>query len=215
MRVKAFLFVVSIIGTSAIVMPARAQTTVQSDMFMGTNLDNFVTLGPNVICPDGSQGSACGFGFIFAADSITHTPGTPPTNTNGAFIEIDGYSDSCGTSLGFALGGLSGGYTGPNSSLQAASVSGTTTVQDLDFGTLATVVLNLAYTGQGRLFVNSGASVSHDYGGYVVTVNHDVFKSRDATVSGTFTINGAQPDLSFFTTNLVDSSSGSVIVQKN
>lgn len=215
MQMSRVLFLAAVAGLSGLAAPARAQTTVQTNTFRGTNVGGFVTFGPNVICPNGTKGTASGFGFIFASDSITHSPGTQPSSNNGAFIEIDSYSDSCGNSLGFALGGLSGGYVAPNPSLQSAALSGTTTVQDLDFGTQATVTLNLTYTGQGPLLVSSGASVSHQVGPYTVLVNHGAFKSREATVSGTVIINGARPDVSFSTTTLVDNSSGSVTVQKN
>jgi hypothetical protein len=209
------LFLVVAIGSTALAANAHAQQgAAQVFHSKGTNVGTFVNFGPGVVCPDGSEGFATGFGFVFASDSISHQPGGPPTSGSGVSVDIFGYFDTCGTSIGFGIGGLSGGYNAPNPALTSAEISGNLLVQDLDTGASFPMGLDLVLTGEGAASTNKGTTVIHDAGPYKVIVEQGASKSRQGGVTGTITLNGAQPDASFSSTTLNSNSSATVTVQK-
>lgn len=214
MRIKFTLVLACVLSASAAIQ-AKAQGAAQVSSFKGTQAATFVQFGPSVVCADGSIGTASGIAFISGSESMSQQPGTPKSISSGGLIEIFGYSDSCtGTSIGFGIGGFSGGYTAPNRSLSSAAISGTTTIQDLDTGASYPVNLNLAFTGTGSVQTSRGTSVSHDVPGYTVTVSHGASSVRDAGVTGTITINGSQPDALYSSTTLVSNTNGQTSVQK-
>jgi len=214
MRIKSTLVLACVLSASG-VASARAQTTAQVSSFKGTQAGTFIQFGPTVICPDGSVGSASGFGFISASESISHTPGTPKSISNGASIDIFGYSDSCsGTFIGFGIAGCSGGYQAPNHNLGSAGLSCTTTVQDLDTGASYPLSVNLVFTANGPIQTTKGTSVTHDVPGYTVIVSRGASSSRDAGVTGTISVNGLTPDASYSSTVINSNTSGQTAVQK-
>jgi len=211
MRIKSSLVLACVL--SAFAAQARAQTVAQVSSFKGTQASTFVVFGPTVICADGSVGTANGFGFISGSESISHSPGSPKSISNGGFIEIFDYSDSCtGTFIGFGIAGLSGGYTAPNHNLESAALSGSTFVQDLDTGASYPISVDLVFTANDPLQTTRGTTVSHDYPGYTVVVNRGASSFRDAGVTGTITINGLEPDASYSSTAINSNTSGQTTV---
>lgn len=214
MRITSTL-VLACVFSAFSVAHAHAQTVAQVSSFKGTQASTFVVFGPSVICADGSVGTANGFGFISGSDSITHSPGSPKSISNGGFIEIFDYSDSCtGTFIGFGIAGLSGGYTAPHANLASAALSGTTTVQDLDTGASYPMSLNLVFTANTPIQTTRGTTVTHDYPGYTLVVSHGASSFRDAGVTGTITINGLEPEASYSSTVINSNTSGQTTVTK-
>jgi hypothetical protein len=206
---------VATLATSALGARAYAQQgAAQVTQGKGTNVGTFINFGPTAVCADGSVGSVSGFGFVFASDSISHQPGGPPSSSSGVSIDIFGYYNSCtGDSIGFGIGGFSGGYEAPNPALKSASISGTTFIQDLDTGASFPMSLDLVLTGEGPVTTDKGTTVLHDVGVFKVIVEHGASKSRQGGVTGTITINGLEPDASFSSTTLSSNSSTTVLVE--
>jgi hypothetical protein len=216
MRIKPTLVLACVLSAFS-AAHARAQTVVQVSSSKGTQASTFIEFGPTVICADGSVGTASGFGFVSGAESISHSPGSPKSISNGGLIEIFDYSDSCtGTFIGFAIGGLSGGYTAPHPNLASAALSGTTSVQELDSDTGASypVSIDLVFTANGPSQKFRSNTASHDFPGYTVVVSRNASNARDAGVTGTITINGLEPDASFSTTVINSNTSGQTTVYK-
>ena len=211
---KPTLILATTLATSLVAADVSAQSPVQVSIGRGTNVGSFVTFGPTVTCPDGTEGTAFGQGFVFASDSLTVNTGSRPTRTNGVSIEIFGYSDSCGTNIGFGSGGFANGYTPPRLNLKSAAIAGTTTVQDFDSGAVYPVSVNLVFTGDGPLSITKAGDVTHDAGTCTVTIQRDASTSRDATVMGTLTINGAEPDAVYSSTTLNGNSDTTIQIQK-
>jgi hypothetical protein len=214
MQIRSALFI-----AFAFVVPsvaAHAGSAAQVTLFKGTQAATSFNIGPNAVCADGSIGTASGFGFLSGSNSVSRQPGSGKSSSNGTSIDIFGYSTSCNSdSIGFGEAGISGGYNGPNPQLMSATISGTTTVQDFDSSQSYPLTVNLKFTGQGPISSSKGTSVTHDSGnGYSVIVSRGAFKSRDAGVTGTITIDGVELDASFSATSLVSNSSGQVVVQK-
>jgi hypothetical protein len=215
MRTRSALLFALTIASPSLAAHAGSTHAAQVTQFKGTQAATFVAFGPNAVCADGSIGTANGFGFISGSDSVFRQPGTPASVSNGASIDIFDYSTSCNSDfIGFGIAGLAGGYTAPNPQLTTASLSGTTTVQDLDSGLSFPLSLNLVFTGQGPRTSSKGTTVSHDQGGYTVIVSRGAFSSREAGVTGTITIDGVEVDASFSSTDLVSNSSGQTTVIK-
>lgn len=195
------------------VSQAKSQNAAQVFTQKGTETFAFFSFGPSVICADGSTGTASGFGSIIASDSIFHSPGSPKSVSNGGFIEVFGYSDSCtGASIGFGQGQLS--YTAPNSpQLTSSSVTASGFIQDFDTGNSYPLSINLVFTGNGPLEASKGTFVYHDTFGDTVTVQRSANASRQAGVTGTIAINGVEPEVVYSTAILIGNSNGSTVVQ--
>lgn len=191
---------------------AHANTPAQVSTFKNTQASSFISFGPSVECPDGSIGTANGFGFIEGSDFISHTPGTPKSAGSGGDISIFGYSDSCGTSIGFGEAGFSTGYTAPNPQLTSAALNASGAVQDFDTGASYPIAVDLVFTGNGPLSRDHGTTVTHDFFGATVVVSHGSSSNRNAGVTGTITINGAVPEVSYSSTVILGNTSGSTIV---
>lgn len=214
MRIKPTLVLACVLSAFS-AAHARAQTVAQVSSSKGTQASTFVQFGPSVICADGSVGTANGFGYISGSESISHSPGTPKSISDGAFIEIFDYSDSCtGTSIGFGLAGFSGGYTAPKPNLASAALTGSTFVQDLDTGASYPLSIDLVFTANDPIQTFRGTTASHDFPGYTVVVNRNASSARDAGVTGTITINGVVPDATYSSTVINSNTSSQTTVYK-
>jgi hypothetical protein len=212
--IKMSLLLAATLVTPALVAHARAQSAAQVTSFKNTQASSFIVFGPSVVCPDGSVGTASGFGFISGSDSISHDPGSPKSFGNGGDLSVFDYSDSCGNTVGFGDAFISGGYTPPDKQLDSAAISANTTIQDFDFFHEYLVTVNLVFTAQGPLSTDHGTSVTHDVSGVRVWVIHGSSSNRSAGVTGTITINGAEPEATYSSTTILSNSNGQTIVQK-
>lgn len=214
MRMKPALVLAFALATASSAH-ARAQNAAQVSSFTNTRASSFVVFGPTVECADGTIGSAFGFGFLEGSDSISHTPGSPKSSSNGGDILIFDYSDSCGNFIGFGEGFFQGGFTPPNAALTSAAMNFSGFVQDFDTGNSYPMTVNLVYTADGPLSSDHGATVERDFQGATVIVTHGASSNRDAGVTGTITINGATPEASYSANVILSNSSGTTtVIQK-
>jgi hypothetical protein len=214
---KQTLFLVAAVASIGFATQAHAQQgAAQVFQSKGANIGAFAIFGPGVVCADGSEGFAQGFGFVFASDSVSHQPGGPPSEFSGGSVDIFDYYDSCtGTSIGFGIGGFQSGFKAPQPSLESSSVSTTMSVQDLDNGASFPMSVDLKLRGEGDFnYSDKYTTVYHQLGPYTVIVERGANKSRSAGVTGTITINGSVPDASYSGASMSTASSASVLVQK-
>ena len=220
MQTKTALALLTTLSVVGLGFSASAKT-VDKEKFTGSQAATSFSISQNVTCADGSTKAVSGSGFLSASDSVTKETGTPKTTSNGVSIDIFNYSNGCtGSSVGFGEGGIANAYTPPNNNkLNSAGVSGSGTVQDLDFGNTITIALDLVFEGTGPL--TSGKSHSKtkttDGKGNPITIEIDrnANANRSADVSGTITLEGFELDPVFSSATLSSNASTDITITKN
>jgi hypothetical protein len=201
---------------------AQATTEVQRVTFVGSQAAFQFSASTAITCADGSGGVANALVFVSGADSINNSTGSPQSLSNGAFVEVDFYYNSCTNAfLSFGDGGMANSYTPPDKKLSSAAIAGSGTVQDFNTGNTFPISLNVAFTGSGS--TSQQKSNTHTkvtgtkHGNLSISHNQSANSSRGATVTGSFSIDNvtfAPADLDVFFANMSANSSDSLSVSK-
>jgi hypothetical protein len=205
-------------ATTLIAQDARA-ATVDKESFKGSQVATSFSSTTTIGCADGSAGSVSASGFLSGSDSVTKETGTPKTTSNGIFVEIDTYANTCtGASLSFGDGGIANGYAPPNKKLASAGLEGVATVQDFSTGLSITVDLALVIEGTGPITTSKAHSrtktVQSPGGPVTITITNSASSSRDGVVSGTITIDGVALDADFTSTTLSSNANTEITITK-
>jgi hypothetical protein len=194
--------------------------TVDKQKFKGSQTATSFTVNEALTCADGTSGSVFASGFLSGSDSITKETGTPKTTSNGVFVELDIYSNTCtGVNFNFGDGSIPNGYTPPNKSLSSAGLMGTASVQDFDTGRTISVAIDLVVEGTGPIT----ASKSHSHtrtvqtpgGPITINIDSSANSSRAGDVSGTLAIDGTEFDATYSSTTLSTNASMEITISKN
>ena len=199
---------------------AQATTEVQRVTFVGSQAAFQFSASTSITCADGSGGVAAAFGFISGADSINNSTGSPQSLSNGTFVEIDFYSNSCtGAFISFGDGGIANSYTPVDKKLSSAAIVGSGTVQDFNSGNVFPVSLNVTFTGTASTFQQKSNShtkiTGTKHGNLLIAHNQSANSNRAATVSGQVTIDNVTfSSLDVFFAQFFANSSDSLSVSK-
>ncbi|HVV50439.1 MAG TPA: hypothetical protein VHO06_12310 [Polyangia bacterium] len=220
MHTKLALALVTVIVTGGIATVASAKATVEKDKFKGSQAFTTFQVNEALTCADGSSGSVFASGSFSGSDSVTKETGTPKTTSNGVFLEVDIYSNSCtGVAIEFGTGGITGGYTPPGKSLSSAELTGTGSVQDIGTGATFPVTLDLVFEGTGPLTKSKEHSktrtVQTPDGPITIVEDTSANSNRAADVSGTLSIAGEEVDATFSTGTLSSNADREITITKN
>ena len=219
MQMKTALLLVTTLTTTGLAYSAQAKT-VDKQKFKGSQAATSFSANNALTCADGTTGTVFSSGFLSGSDSISKETGTPKTVTNGIFVEVDIYSNTCtGVNFNFGDGSIANGYTPPNKKLNSAGLEGSTTVQDFDTGNTIPVVLDLVIEGTGPLTATKAHSktrtVEGKNGPVTITTTTSANSNRDGVVSGTLSIDGTELDATFSPTTLSSNGSTEITIEKN
>ena len=191
--------------------------TVDKQSFKGSQAATFFSGSGTVACAGGGSGTVFASGMLSGSQSITKDTGSPKTVSNGVFVEIDSYSNSCpgAPPFGFATGGFADGFTPPNPHLNSAELAGTTTVQDFDSGATLAVSIDLVFEGTGPLTSGKNNTKTRTTGPVTITITHSANANRAADVSGTISIGGVALDATFNTSTLSSNANTTITITKN
>ena len=215
MHTKLSLFLVTALATTALTARANATTTVDVAKGQGSNVSTSFSATADITCPDGSAGNVFAIGFLTGSESIQKNTGSPRTMSDGVFVEVDEYFNSCTNVFASGTGGIPNGFVPPNKNLISARLVGSTTFQDFGSGLTIPVSMNLMISGSGPLTASKDNTVSHGSGPITVTVSHSASSSREGTVTGTLSIGGVELDATFSGTSMFSSSSTTITIEKN
>jgi hypothetical protein len=208
-RIVGSLLIAAVsLGTSA---PAGA-AVVSRITFVGNQATaGFFGTGP-ITCSDGSAGFVAAGGFLQGAEQIFSQTGQPSFNSNGVYVQLDFYFNSCSGVTLSGAGQVVNGLTGPDKKLTSATLVGPALVQDFGTGAQIPVSINVTITGTGNLFQSKSSSKSREIGtkgGPVnMTQNHGQNQNRQGTAAGTMSVDGfaIDPQFTFASMNTNDNS---------
>jgi hypothetical protein len=219
MYAKTTTMLISAMMLMTVAEDARAAAKVEKDKFKGVQVATQFSIDASVTCADGSEGNVSAGGFVAGSETITKQTGSPKTVSNGVFLEIDSYFNSCtGTSFGFGDGGIADGFAAPNRKLDSAGFEGTAVVLDFDTGAELAVSLELVVVGTGPVTSSKSTTktktVSCPHGAVTITINRTASANREGMASGTIGIEGFELTPTFSSTTLSDSSNTDITIQK-
>lgn len=216
MRTKLSLLMVAALVFVAGRGRAFGAVTVEKQSFKGSRADTFFSGSATIACAGGGSGTLSMSGMISGSQSIMKTTGSPKTFNNGAFIEVDNYSNTCtGLMFGFADGGFANGFTPPNAHLNSAQVLGTAPVQDPSSGATIQVAMDVVWEGTGPLSAEKSHTITKTKGPFTITITRQASATRSADVSGTLTVDGVNIDATFNSSTLSSNANGTLTVSKN
>jgi hypothetical protein len=172
-------------GALAVPTGALAAGTIDPSIYMGSSQlgqASFDIPDPNNPCLDTS-------GFLFGANSVNSTPGSPSTvdTVVGVFVTT---SDNCaGTTVSglYYKGQLTSGTFQIDKTLTSASLHTTLTASDWN-GNSVPVTVDVTWSGSGAL--TSGGWSSHFHRPGITIVTRSSGDSRGATATGAITVAG-------------------------
>jgi hypothetical protein len=219
MQTKIALAFVTALTSVSLGSIAHAKT-VDKQKFKGSQTATSFTVDEALTCADGTSGSVFASGFLSGSDSISKETGTPKTTSNGVFVELDIYSNTCtGVNFNFGDGGIPNGYTPPNKNLNSAGLMGTASVQDFDTSKTIAIVIDLVVEGTGPIT----ASKSHSHtrtvqtpgGPITINIDSSANSNRSGDVSGTLSIDGTEFDATYSSTTLSTNATMEITISKN
>jgi polyisoprenoid-binding protein YceI len=186
---------VTMVGVALSMSHTAAAAEVARFTFSGAQASVSFGTSTSLTCADGSGGFAFTFGAMQGAEQISTSTGSPSFNSNGVFLSIDGYFNSCtGASISGASGGIAGGFSAPDKKLTSASITGSGTVQDFGSGAQLPVSIDVEVVGVGPTNASKGTSrtrVIGTTGGPIsISNNHNANSNRQAEASGSITVDG-------------------------
>ncbi len=213
-----FVFM-AVAGLALSTGPMAAAAEVARYTFSGAQASFAFTASTSLTCSDNSGGFAVAFGYLQGGEQISTSTGSPPYSSNGTYVQIDAYFNSCtGVSMA-AIGSIAGGFTAPDKKLTSAGFAGSGTVQDFNSTNSFPVSLDLQLVGVGN--TNSSKSNSHSkttgtkQGPLSISHDHGANTNRAGEASGSLTIDGVTfTDISSFNGFLNSNSSASVSIAK-
>ncbi|HXJ21382.1 MAG TPA: hypothetical protein VMT03_14215 [Polyangia bacterium] len=189
--------------------------TVDVEKSQGANVSTFFSASMDITCPSGTDGSVFVVGFVQGSESLTKDTGSPRTFTDGIFLEIDEYVNSCTGAFAFGFGGVSNGFLPPGPRLNFSKLFGSGTFQDFNSGLTYPFSLNLNIEGQGPISATKDSTVSRGSGPIIVTVSRSASATRSGGVTGTLSIDGIELNATFSSTSLSSNAASTITVQKN
>jgi hypothetical protein len=197
---------------------AVASTEVSRTTFTGAQASAAFVTSTSITCADGSGGYAVAYGYVSGAEQIYSSTSGGYTS-NGIYVELDFYFNSCTGANAFGTGGIADGFTAPDKKLVSASLSGSGTVQNYNDGSLLPVSLDLQIVGTGTTNSsksNSQSKVTATKGGPLyISSDHSANTNRSADVSGSITVDGVTfTSLQTFYGTLNANGSASVSISK-
>ncbi len=212
---KLSLFLATALATTGFTTRAHAGATVDVTKQQGSQAATSFSAFTPITCPNGSSGEVDVFGFLSGSESMTKQAGSGRTFSDGVFVEIDEYVNSCTGAFASGFGTIVNGYVPPNKHLDKARIIGSTSFQDFNTGLTYPISVNLRIEGTGPITANKDNTVSHGSGPITVTISHTADSSREGIVTGTMTIDGVELDASFSTSTLTLNSQTTITVTKN
>lgn len=212
---KLSLFLATALATSAFASFAHAAVTVDVTKQQGSSASTSFSSSTPITCTDGSPGEVDVFGSLRGADSFTKQTGTARSFSDGVFVEIDEYVNSCTGAFASGFGNITNGYIPPERNLRVARMIGSTTFQDFNSGQTFPISINLKIEGTGPITASKDNTVSHGSGPMTVTVSHSASATRNGTVTGTITLDGTELDATFSTTTIFANTQSTITVTKN
>ena len=167
-----------------------------------------------ITCPDGSTGSVSAFGFLSGSEQINKQTGTPKTETNGVFVEVDFYSNDCTNTFLSGFGGITDGFTPPNKRLNSAGLEGTAFVQDFGSGVQIAVAIDVVIEGTGPLTASKSTTKTKTLHPVTITINKSANANRAGVASGTIAIDGVALDTTYSNTTLSDNATLDITIEK-
>lgn len=219
MHTKTALALAATLAVTGLGYGARA-ATVDKQKFKGSQTATFFSANDAITCADGSSGTVFASGMLSGSDSISKETGTPKTTSNGVFVEVDIYSNTCtGVNFNFGDGSIANGYTAPNKKLNSAGLEGSTTVQDFDTGNTIPVVVDLVVEGTGPVTATAAhtktKTVQGKHGPVTITIASSANSTRAGLVSGSLTIDGVELDATYSSTTLSSNANTEITISKN
>jgi hypothetical protein len=191
--------------------------TVDKESFKGSQAATFFSGSGTVACAGGGSGTVTASGFLSGSQSITKMTGSPKTVSNGVFVELDSYSNTCpgAPPFGFATGGIANGFTPPNPHLNSAELAGSTTVQDFDTGATLVVAIDVVLEGTGPISAEKNNTKTRTTGPVTITITHQASANRAADASGTISVGGVALDATFSSSTLSSNANTTITITKN
>lgn len=209
----SFLFLA--IGTGE---HANAATVVEQDTFIGSQVPVGFFGSGEVTCADGSHGFVSAFGSLTGAQQITRSTGTTKTISNGVFLEIDSFFNTCTGLAVSGFGSIVNGFTPPDKKLTSSALVGTGSVQDFGSGATVAVSIDITVTGTGNTSQSKSNSQSKTIGSHggplQINVSHFANSNRSGSASGTISIDGVAIDPQFFFAILIANDNSSTTISK-
>jgi hypothetical protein len=218
MRTKLSLLLVSALLVGSAGGRAYGAVVVDSQAFKGSQAATTFSGSVTISCGRGKgSGTVSASGFLSGSQQINKVTGSPVTVSNGDFVEVDSYSNTCtGVSLGFLTGGSSNVFTPPSLRLNSAQILGSTTVGDFNSppNTL-TVSLDVVFEGTGAITTSKSTTTTKTKGPLTITITSQASSNRAADASGTIKINGVDIDATFSSGTLSSNANATVTITKN
>ena len=215
MSMKTRLALAAVSAVTILASRADASDTVARFNVQGTQASTSFTSSASITCPDGSAGDVFAIGFISGSDSMLTQTGGPPFSSDGIFVEVDEYVNSCTGAFASGFGGIQGGYGAPNKALNSATLVGSTTFQDFNTGLTYPISIDLSIQASGPLTVTKAHQITRGTDPMVVSIDQGTFPSREGTVTGTITIDGVQLTSTFSTATIFGNGVSQITVTKN
>ena len=212
---RSLSLVAFIVGVSGMARAAE----VQKVTFQGSGVSVSYFGNAAITCADGSLGFVSAFGILLGAEQISASTGMPPFMSNGVFVQVDSYSNSCtGVMMSNANSGLASGFTPPDKKLTSSALVGTASVQDFATGAQVSVSIDIDLFGEGQLQVSKLRSRSSQRGvpggPVTVTTTRSANTNRNGTAEGTMSIDGVDIAPEFFSVSLFGSSNATRTVSR-
>jgi len=215
MSTNLSVFLIAALAVPAFAGRANAAATVDVEKFRGANVSTSFQSTTPITCANGSDGSVFVLGSVSASESMSRETGSPRTFTDGIFVEVDEYVNSCTGAFAAGFGGISNGFLPPGPRLNFAKLKGSTTFQDFNTGLTYPFSIDLQVEGQGPITVVRDSTVSHGTGPISVTITRSAAATRAGGVTGTISVDGIELNATFSLTTLSSNTSSTITVQKN
>jgi hypothetical protein len=202
MREKLIGSLLSLVLVSTVSAQAHA-AEVQRVSFAGTGATVQFFGSAAITCGNGSPGFVGAFGSLLGAEQVSRMTGVPTVISNGLFVQIDSYSNSCtGQVIGSSNGFIENAFQPLDKKLTSTVMVGSVVVQDFNTGEQISVSVDVDVIGDGQLSQskgNSKSSVRGSKGGPItVTQTRSANSNRTGFAQGTITIDGVTIVPDFF-----------------
>jgi hypothetical protein len=206
---------------TALVLGANsAVNAAETQRYTFSGSQTFIVFNANAAqtCPDGSFGFAYASGSLSGAEQIQASTGSPTLISNGIYVQLNGFYNSCtGLSVG-GSGSVPYGFTPPDRKMESSALAGSTQVQDYGTGALVPVTFDIAVVGSGPTYqtkANNKTTVKGSKSGPIsISVNHSGSANRSGDADGTMVIDGVSLSVDFFYASMSANGTKEVAVTK-
>ena len=202
MSMKTRLALAAVSAVTIFASRANAGAVVASFNSQSVSASTSFSASASIKCADGSDGEVFAIGFLFGSGFMLTQSGGPSFSSDGIFVEVDEYVNSCTGAFASGFGSISGGFVKPNNGLNSATLVGTTTFQDFNTGLTYSISLNVELKGTGPINVTPAHQITRGFDPMVISIDQGKSTSREATATGTITIDGVQLSPTFSTATI-------------